>query len=297
MSAGRIILIDKPAGPSSHDVVARARRVLRERRIGHTGTLDPFASGLLLICVGPVTRLAEYLTGMTKSYEATLRLGVSTDTLDPEGEVIAESTLDGLSDDGIRAAFARQLGQIDQLPPIFSAKKLGGERAYEKARRGESVELKRVPVIISRMEIDQIAIPDVRFSMTCSTGTYVRSVGRDVGEALGTGGHLTALRRTVVGDFRVEDAISLGELEQIGDLWAGAHPAVLTPLQALGHLPTQELEAEDHVHLAHGRAVPWNGADAEVALVHRSGQLLSVGRAEEGQFKPRKVFTTPEDLT
>ena len=133
MSAGRIFLIDKPAGPSSHDVVARARRALGERRIGHTGTLDPFASGLLVICVGPVTRLAEYLTGMDKSYSATLRLGVSTDTLDPEGQVVSETAIDGVGPEAVHAAFATQRGEIEQLPPIFSAKKLKGERAYEKA--------------------------------------------------------------------------------------------------------------------------------------------------------------------
>ncbi len=295
MSAGRILLIDKPAGPSSHDVVARARRALGERRIGHTGTLDPFASGLLILCVGPVTRLAEYLTGMPKKYTATLRLGVSTDTLDPEGQVVAESSLAGVTDEAIVAAFATQRGEIQQLPPIFSAKKLKGERAYEKARRGEEVELSPVTVTISEMKIDDITLPDVRFHMTCSTGTYVRAVGRDVGADLGVGGHLTELRRTQVGTFSVSDAVALDQLEALRDVEAGGNPAVMTPLQAMDHLPAQGLSPDDHIHLAHGRPVPWEAADAAVALVHRDGHLLAVGRAEAGLFKPRKVFTTPAD--
>lgn len=297
MSVGRILLIDKPAGPSSHDVVARARRVLGERRIGHTGTLDPFASGLLVLCVGPVTRLAEYLTGMEKSYQASLRLGVSTDTLDPEGQITAESPIDGVTPEAIESAFDAQRGQIEQLPPVFSAKKLAGERAYEKARRGETVELQPVAVTISEIATDEVALPDVRFHMTCSTGTYVRSVGRDVGAALGTGGHLTELRRTRVGGFLVDDAIRLDDLETVRDMAAGTHPAVLTPLQAMAHLPARELDSEQHVHLAHGRAVPWEGEDAPVALVHRDGVLLAIGRVEAGTFKPRKVFTSPADIT
>ena len=296
MSAGRIFLIDKPAGPSSHDVVARARRALGERRIGHTGTLDPFASGLLVICVGPVTRLAEYLTGMDKSYSATLRLGVSTDTLDPEGQVVSETPIDGVDPEAVHAAFATQRGEIEQLPPIFSAKKLKGERAYEKARRGEEVTLKPVSVTISELEIDDIALPDIRFHMTCSTGTYVRAVGRDVGAELGVGGHLTELRRTRVGAFSVTDAIALDQLDGLRDVAAGESPSVLSPLDAMGHLPAGELTPDDHVHLAHGRPVSWDGSDAPVALVHRDRQLLAVGRAEDGLFKPRKVFTTPADL-
>ena len=297
MNAGRFLLVDKPVGPTSHDVVSRARRALGERRIGHTGTLDPFASGLVVLCVGPATRLAEYVSGVAKTYEATLRLGVATSTLDPEGEVDRECPVpDPLDPAGIEAVLDRFRGDILQRPPAFSAKKQGGERAYEKARRGEIVELEPVPVTVHALEVERVASPEIDFRTTVSSGTYVRSLGAEIAEALGSCGHLTALRRTAVGSLPVSAAIPLGDLID----WAGSppesHPAFVDPLDALGSLPSVDLAPDAVTDLAHGRAVAWDGAPADLALARSGADLLAVGRAEDGAFHPRKVFVRPEDL-
>ncbi len=245
--------VDKPAGPTSHDVVDAARRALGERRIGHTGTLDPFASGLLLLCVGPATRLAEYITGLPKSYRASARLGETTDTLDPEGTVTRTSDAwRALTEAVVRRAFEGHVGEREQRPPRYSAKKVGGERLYEKARRGEDAEAEPVRIRIHRLTVEDVDLPVVTFSLTCSSGTYVRAVARDVGEALGCGAHLAALRRTAIGPHRVDGALPLEELEDPGRV-AGA---LLTLLAALSHLPRLELDAGAAAAAAHGRPVP-----------------------------------------
>ncbi|HSM37399.1 MAG TPA: tRNA pseudouridine(55) synthase TruB [Longimicrobiales bacterium] len=255
-----VLAVDKPAGPTSHDVVDAARRALGERRIGHTGTLDPFASGLLLLCVGPATRLAEYIAGLPKSYRATARLGESTATADPEGEVTRRSDAwRALSEPVVRRAFETHVGVRDQRPPAFSAKKVGGERLYEKARRGEEVRAEPVPVCIHRLTVEEVDLPDVTFSLTCSTGTYVRAVARDVGDDLGVGGHLRALRRTAIGPHRVDDALALADLEDPGSV----AEAMLSPLAALAHLRRLELDDAALGEVAHGRPV----AAPEAALI------------------------------
>ena len=176
-----ILPVDKPEGPTSHDVVARARRALRQRRIGHTGTLDPFASGLLLLCLGPATRLAEYLTALPKSYRAVLRLGQTTDTDDATGKVIAESDAwHSVTEAAFRAALAGQTGELDQLPPVYSAKKVDGERAYAAARRGEPVQRTPVRVTVYAAELVRFDPPFAEFTVDCSSGTYIRSIARDV---------------------------------------------------------------------------------------------------------------------
>ncbi len=289
MSLGRILLVDKPAGPTSHDVVQVARRALGERRIGHTGTLDPFASGLIVLCIGRATRLAQYLTGRPKRYRATLRLGVSTDTLDPEGRVVdTREVPTELDPERLEGALAALRGEIDQRPPAFSAKKRRGERAYEKARRGEEVELEPVRVTVHELEVTRIALPELDLVSTVSSGTYIRALGRDLGEALGTGGHLTALRRTAVGDLSVEGAIGLDELREVPP--TDDHPAWRTPLEAMGDAPSIEADEEDRRHLAHGRAIAWDGAEAGLAVVRAGRELIAVGRAEAGRFHPKKVF-------
>jgi tRNA pseudouridine55 synthase len=247
-----VLPVDKPAGPTSHDVVDAARRALGERRIGHTGTLDPFASGLLLLCVGVATRLAEYLTGLPKSYSARARLGVTTDTLDPEGRVTRTSDAwRALTPALVRRAFEAHAGEREQRPPAFSAKKVGGERLYEKARRGEDVRPLPVRVMVYGIWVEDCELPDVDFALTCSSGTYVRAVARDVGESLGVGAHLTALRRTAIGPHRVEGALTPDEL---GD-GARVRSALLSPLDALAHLPRVELDSGEAEAIAHGRPV------------------------------------------
>jgi tRNA pseudouridine55 synthase len=250
--------VDKPAGPTSHDIVDATRRALGERRIGHTGTLDPFASGLLLLCIGSATRLAEYLGGLPKSYRATARLGETTDTLDPEGIVTRTSDAwRALPEAVIRRAFEAHVGTRDQRPPAFSAKKVGGERLYQKARRGEEVRADPVRIRIHRLTVEEVEPPEVTFTLACSSGTYVRAVARDVGEALGVGAHLTALRRTAIGPHGVDGALGVAELED-ADL---VSDRLLSPLAALAHLRRLELHDAAAADVAHGRPVPAPAAD------------------------------------
>lgn len=268
-AGGAILPVDKPEGPTSHDVVARARKLLRTRRVGHTGTLDPFASGLLLLCVGPATRLSQFLTGQDKEYLATARLGVRTDSGDRDGQVLATTpgweTLDAAA---VEAAMSRFRGEIEQVPPALSAKKVAGERAHRRVRRGESVELPAVPVRIHELELLDVSLPEIRFRVRCASGTYIRALARDVGEVLGVGAHLTALRRTAVGRHRVEDAVS-GELTELpaGSDW-------ITPLEALSPMPRVALDRDGADHLLHGRRIP-----APEGLGQEAGPLVSPGDA------------------
>ena len=293
MPAAGVIPLDKPEGPTSHDMVALARRALRERRIGHTGTLDPFASGLLLLCVGRATRLAEFLTGLDKSYEAVARLGVDTDTEDRDGTVIRER--DGwreLDEAAVIAALSSFSGVVDQVPPQFSAKKVGGESMHRKARRGEHVELAPRQITIHEIDLLEMDLPDVRFRVRCSSGTYVRSLARDVGEALGVGAHLTYLRRTAVGAFAVEGSLSTDELDapdRVAAVW-------IDPLEALAHLPRVDVDAQAAGDLRHGRRVPVSepgGEDLDPVAVAHGSDLVAVGSVSGGVLKPTKVF--PDD--
>ena len=296
-----ILPVDKPAGPTSHDVVAMARKALGERRIGHTGTLDPFATGLMLLCIGPATRLAEYFSGLDKCYRGEARLGVATDTLDHTGAVVAESDAwRELDEARIRAAFTEQVGTLAQLPPAYSAKRVGGRRAHEMARAGEEVRPEAVKVTIASLDVESVARDRVRFDMCCSSGTYVRAVARDAGDALGVGAHLTELRRTRVGRFDVADAIPVDRLDDDDAVRA----ALLDPLAALAHLPRVDLDDEEAARVGHGGAVDEGGRVGErdgerggardpesglVALAHR-GALLAVAEAGDGMLRPRKVF-------
>ncbi|WOQ18331.1 tRNA pseudouridine(55) synthase TruB [Raineyella sp. W15-4] len=214
-----LLVIDKPAGLTSHDVVARARRILGTRKVGHAGTLDPMATGVLILGVGRATRLLGHLALHDKAYDATIRLGQVTLTDDAEGEVVASAGAVGLTDDAIRAAMATFTGAIAQRPSAVSAIKVDGKRSYARVRAGEQVELPARPVTVSRFDLlarrdahaDEVAVVDLDVTVECSTGTYVRALARDLGEALGTGGHLTALRRTRVGGFGLDTAQTLPE--------------------------------------------------------------------------------------
>lgn len=285
-----VLPVDKPEGPTSHDVVAAARRALETRRIGHTGTLDPFASGLLLLCIGTATRLAEYLTDLPKAYRAKMRLGIATDTADRMGAPIRESDAwRALTREQIEAALSRQLGPIHQVPPAYSAKKVAGQRAYERARRGERVELEPVEVEVYRIEMLSLDLPEVTFDVECSSGTYIRAIARDVGEDLGVGAHLVALRRTRIGEHDVEDAVPLariGDEEVVRAAW-------LDPLDAIAHLPRFEVDAQDAAAIRHGRQIDVpdtrSAVGGPVAIVH-GGALVAVGEIEAGRLRPRKVF-------
>lgn len=204
-----ILLIDKPAGWTSHDVVAKARHITGQRRIGHTGTLDPMATGLLVLCLGNATRLVEFLTGHNKRYTGVITLGRSTTTDDAEGETLAELPVPPITQDDLNAALAGFRGQIFQVPPAFSALKVAGRRAYDLARKGEAPELPPRPVTIHALEATIEPGEIVSIDLTCSSGTYVRSLARDLGAALGTAAHLTALRREHAGPFALASAITL----------------------------------------------------------------------------------------
>jgi tRNA pseudouridine55 synthase len=284
-----VLLLDKPVGPTSHDAVAAVRRALGVRQVGHTGTLDPFASGLLLLCVGEATRLAEYFAPLPKRYLATLRLGEATDTDDRTGSVVAVS--DGwraIPREAIEAAFATQVGTLLQLPPAYSAKKVGGERLYRAARRGEVVERSPSAVTVHAIRVLSVRLPDVEFEVECGPGTYVRAIARDAGAALGVGAHLTRLRRTAVGPHVVDAAVTMDRLAEPDAVAA----AMLSPASAVSHLPAVPVDAAGEAELRHGRPVPAHGATGAgpVALVSPAGTLLAIGAVDGERVRPRKVF-------
>lgn len=285
-----VLALDKPAGPTSHDMVDATRRALGLRRVGHTGTLDPFASGLLLLCLGPTTRIAEYLSGLDKSYEAVARIGVATDTEDLKGRVTAEAderawaTLDR---EAIEAALAGFRGPIRQIPPQFSAKKVGGVAMHRRARKGQSVDLEPRAVTVHELEITTWNPPCLGFRIRCSSGTYVRSIARDMGEALGVGAHLRALRRTAIGEVRVEEALTVDDLAEPERVRA----ARIDPLSALGHLPQVSVDQDRAGRLAHGQTVDWDGRDTEgTVVVSSGGALVAIAEGGAGLLRPRKVF-------
>jgi tRNA pseudouridine55 synthase len=286
--AGFLLPVDKPDGPTSHDIVHRARRALGIRRIGHTGTLDPFASGLLILCVGSATRLAEYLDPHSKTYRARVRLGVATDTDDRTGTVLAESdSWMRIDRAAVEQTLSKQLGDVLQMPPAYSAKKVGGERMYAVMRRGGAAEVRPSRVRIETIRIDSFDAPDLDLEITCGTGTYIRAIARDIGNDLGCGAHLVELRRTRIGPFDVEAALSL---EQLGEAGAVAERRV-DPLQALGDIPRIEVAAGLAESIRHGRGIEVTGApeSGRVAIVF-DGRLLAMGESVAGEIRPRKVF-------
>jgi tRNA pseudouridine55 synthase len=279
--------VDKPAGLTSHDVVQRVRRALRTRQAGHTGTLDPFATGLLVVLVGRATRLARFVESEAKTYLATARLGVRTETDDLTGAVIEERAVEQVGLEQLKEALAAFAGEQRQRPPAYSAKHVGGERSYRLARRGAAVEPPETRVTVHRIELVSWTPPAVTFRATVSPGTYLRAIGRDLGERLGVGGHLTVLRREAIGGLRVEDAVALDEV---------APEALQPPARVLGHLPTVKLGPDEKAAVVHGRAVADGGArmDWGASVVLLAGdELVAVARAEEGQLQPTVVLATP----
>jgi tRNA pseudouridine55 synthase len=288
--AGFVLPVDKPEGPTSHDVVGSARRALGERRVGHSGTLDPFASGLLLLCVGRATRLSEYLTGLDKAYEAKAVLGVATDTLDRDGAVVARSDAWHMLDAAaVSSALDAFRGDIQQVPPQYSAKKVEGIAMHRRARRGEHVELEPCTVTIHDIALTGFEAPEVRFRVRCSSGTYVRALARDLGESLGVGAHLTGLRRTSIGTFDVADAVALAALD---DATAVAR-ARISPAEALAHLPSLRVEEATARRLAQGQRVRLDDAPdgALVAVLDPTG-LCAVAEVAGGVVRPQKVFAS-----
>jgi tRNA pseudouridine55 synthase len=304
-AADGILLVDKPQGISSHRVVSIARRRLDLKKIGHAGTLDPMATGLLLLGAGPSTRLLTHLVGLDKTYTATIRLGVATDSDDADGTPTAATGVADadVSDAAIEAAVALQRGPISQVPSTVSAIKVDGRRAYDLARKGESVELKARSVTISRFDVtgrnDDVVtclgaethVVDLDVVVSCSSGTYVRALARDIGATLGTGAHLTALRRTLVGPFSVEDAIDL-EDDAVDVRAALARPAAIArelfPVVALDAIAAKDLSDGKRVGADHP------DTDGPVAAVSaRDDRLIGLVSVRRGLLRVITNFPTP----
>jgi tRNA pseudouridine55 synthase len=285
-----VLVIDKPAGLTSADVVARVKRALRGQassdRFGHTGTLDPMATGVLPIVVGEGTKVAAYLLADDKAYDGELELGLTTTTLDIEGEVTARADAGAVTEAALRAAMAAWLGDREQIPPMYSALKQNGKRLYDLARKGIDVEREARPIRIGRFELLDFTPPRARFVVECTKGTYVRSLVRDVGEVLGCGATLTALRRTRAGRFDLSQAIPLGELTP-----AAAAPRIVPVGEAIAHLPAVPLDARTAIAVRHGKPLP-APADLSppVRLVAPDGSLAALAEVAEGKFRYLRVF-------
>ncbi|GLW08469.1 tRNA pseudouridine synthase B [Microtetraspora sp. NBRC 13810] len=285
-----LVIVDKPAGWTSHDVVGKLRGIAGTRRVGHAGTLDPMATGVLVVGVEKATRLLGHLALTEKGYDATIRLGQTTNTDDAEGETVTETGAAGVSEDDIVSGVAKLTGRIMQIPPQVSAIKVNGERAYKRARAGESVELQARPVTVSAFEITAIrregGFVDVDASVTCSSGTYIRSLARDLGAGLGVGGHLTRLRRTRVGPYDLSGARTMEQLAEecvilpIGDAVAAA-------------FPRRDLTAEEAKIVSHGgRPAAAGLGPGPVGAFAPDGTLVALLEEHGKIAKPLVVFTS-----
>ena len=294
-----MLLVDKPQGVTSHDVVARARRLLGTRKVGHAGTLDPMATGLLLLGVDSATRLLTYLVGLDKEYTATIRLGIATDTDDAEGAVVATRDASGVADADIARGIAALTGRIAQRPSTYSAIKVDGRRAYDRARAGEEVELVARPVTIHAFDLlstrrtGEAIDLDVR--VACSSGTYIRALARDLGADLGVGGHLTALRRTRIGPFSVADAVTLPDPREHPD---AAPPPLRDPGSVAQELfPVVRLDEAQTRDVAHGKRVELAAPDVELAAaLTPDGRLAALVELRRGRLRVLLGLPTQEVL-
>ncbi len=280
-----LVVVDKPGGLTSHDVVARVRRLAGTRKVGHAGTLDPMATGVLVLGVNRATRLLGHLMLTEKSYAATVRLGVSTTTDDAEGEVVATVPTSELTDDAVRAAFATQVGELEQVPSAVSAIKVDGKRAYQRVREGEDVALAARRVTVHALEVTDVRGAHVDVEVRCSSGTYIRAIARDVGAALGVGGHLTALRRTAVGPF---DLARASTLDQLADDLA----LVAMSDAARAAFPTYDLDEAGATDVRHGRQLELDlPAAGPVAMFAPDGEFLALYEQRGGAARAVAVFT------
>jgi tRNA pseudouridine55 synthase len=287
MSLEGILNIDKPQGITSHDVVNHLRRLSSIRRVGHAGTLDPLATGVLLLCIGRATRLAEYLIGRPKSYLAAVRLGQVTDSYDAEGEIVSEQEV-SVSEEEIIEALSTFRGTIQQKAPAFSAIKQQGTPLYKLAREGKRVDAPLREVHIYDLELLAWQKPYAHIRVTCSAGTYIRSLAHDLGQNLGCGGHITALRRIAIGDFHVQQAVALDDLEQRN--WMD----YLQPSDsAVRHLPRLDLTLDEARHLQLGRRIPREEAHPDAGLVRAyepDGRFLGIVISRDSGWQPHKMF-------
>jgi tRNA pseudouridine55 synthase len=295
------LIIDKPAGLTSHDVIARVRKIIGERRVGHTGTLDPFATGVLVVLVGRATRLAQFLSGAEKEYEATVRLGYATDTGDLTGTRVPGSFTTAATEfhqEEVETAMASLRGDIEQTPPMYSAKKIGGQKLYELARRGEEAQRKSVQITVREFEVIQgegpwlkindDATADLHARVACSAGTYVRTLAEDLGKRLDVGAHLVELRRTRAGGFKIHDAITLERLVELSDSDL-TESRIIQPDAVLSHLPAIELRADEITRTIHGIDLNVESAvlncegGAAIRLRSADNQLIAVGTYDDSR--------------
>jgi tRNA pseudouridine55 synthase len=288
-------VVDKPGGLTSHDVVAQIRRLAGTRRVGHAGTLDPMATGVLVIGLGKATRLLGYLTLTDKEYLATIRLGADTSTGDAEGEVTASAVASGLTIEQVRAATTGLTGPIEQVPPVVSAIKVGGKRSYQLAREGAAPELAPRPVTVWSFTVQAVQPVgdwlDASVAVRCSSGTYVRALARDLGAALGVGGHLTMLRRTRVGPYDLAAAHRLDELAAVADQPGGELPVLPLAAAAAVAFPARPLDAAEARTVSHGGRLPAQGlSHGPVAAFGPDGTLIALVEEKEGLARPLAVF-------
>ena len=275
-----LLLVDKPKGVTSHDVVDVVRRGLATRKVGHAGTLDPMATGLLLIGVGRATRLLRFLGGLPKTYEGSIRLGIETTTLDADGDVVREAGVD-VTESQVGDAMRSLVGEWLQPPPAYSAVKVGGRKLYEAAREGERLEAEPRPIRVDAFDLLSYEAPNVTFRVTCSGGTYVRVLASDVGAALSCGAHLIALRRTAIGPYSVDDAVAP---DRAGE------PLPLDA--AVGHLPRLDLDADEAVAASHGRPLGPAGLTGPYGVFGPDGLLIGVYEDDGPRARPQVILAS-----
>jgi tRNA pseudouridine55 synthase len=287
-----VLVVDKPVGLTSHDVVQIVRKGTNIRRAGHTGTLDPRASGVLVILVGPAVRLSEYVSASDKRYQAVLRLGATTDTYDADGRILTTASVDKLTEPQFEEALSHFVGEIEQVPPPYSAVKIKGRKAYEMARQGEEVDLAPRRIKVYSLDLLEWAPPEAVIDVYCSSGTYVRSLAHDLGEMLGVGAHLIGLRRTKSGRFTLRDAVPLNRLResfQEGTWYQHLIPAA----EALSDWAVIELDQDMVDAIRHGHRIPAEpGSPDMVRGVSEQGELVALLEhvADSNEWQPKKVF-------
>lgn len=292
-----VLVVDKPKGPTSARVVAVVKKKLDVRRVGHTGTLDPMATGVLPLCIGSATKLATFLLSENKAYVGEITLGVTTDSLDAEGQLTGGSPAlaEAVTAQQLHAVLASFRGEVSQVPPIFSAVRTDGVRSHRRARAGESVALPPRTVRIDELSLNWYKPPKLEVVVRCSKGTYIRSIARDIGERLGCGGHLSALRRTQAGPFTLEQAV---ELEAIDRESAGAR--LVSPARAIAHIPVVAVGQLLVSRVLSGLQMRWDQLESREApptgrfsLIGPDGSLLAVAQLDEGRLRYERVFQTP----
>jgi tRNA pseudouridine55 synthase len=294
-----ILLVDKPVGPTSFEVVRTVRAASGQRKVGHAGTLDPAASGLLVVCLGQGTKLVPYLMDSSKEYRARVTLGISTDTDDAEGLEIASAPVPAFDRNFIETAAAQFVGLIQQVPPIFSALKRDGEALYRKARRGEQISLDPREIQIDRIDVRDIHAHGFEIDVQCQKGTYIRALARDLAKAMGTEGHLSGLRRSFTSGFSVDQAVSMDQINSLGKEHR-LNEITISLVDGLPDLPKLTINDEQTVDIGHGKSIPVTSlgapveeikSDAIVALVSQDGALCAVARLDGDHFQPVRGFS------